>query len=124
MHVAKILRQRETQGRHQSFLYTPQIAIGIVQSVDLVFPVSQAVTDCMPVLAASFNIHCRRIAINPRHMIRYTYLITMNNTATLHYKTYLLAHSAPLTDHQLLLNLPYKVKLTQDLLLQVGTPLP
>jgi len=122
--MAKLLRRREIQGRHQAFIYTPQIATGIVQSVDLVFPVSQVVTDCMPVLAASFHVHCRRIAINPRQMIRYTYLVTMNNTATLHHKTYLLAHSAPLNNHQLLLNLPYKIKLTQDLLLQVGTPLP
>jgi len=124
MHMVKRLRQREIQGVHRNFLYTPQIAIAIAQSVDLVFPVGQFVTECIPVLSYAFTVECLRLGLEPRKMIRYTYLLTLNNTPTLHYKTYVVAHSAPLTKRQILLNLPYKVHLTQDLLLQVGTPLP
>jgi len=124
MHMVRNLRQREIQGRRRKFLYTPQIASSIVQSVDLVFPVGQFVTDSMPVLAYAFHVHCRRLRLDPKNMIRYTYLLTLNNTVTLHHKTYVVAHSAPLTNRQILLNLPYKIHLIQDLLLQVGTTLP
>jgi len=124
MHTVKRLRQREIQGRQQKFLYAPQIAIGIAKSVDLVFPVGQFTTDWIPILAYAVTVHCQRLKLNPRNTIRYTYLLTLNNTATLHHKSYVVAHSAPLTKHQLLLNLPYKIHLIQDLLLQVGTTLP
>ena len=124
MHMVRNLRQREIQGKQRNFLYTPQIATSIAQSVDLVFPVGQFVTDSIPVLVYAVDVHCRRLRLDPKKMIRYTYLLTLNNTATLHHKTYVVAHSAPLTKHQLLLNLPYKIHLIQDLLLQVGTTLP
>jgi len=124
MHVVKNLRQRETNGGRRKFVYTSQIAIAIVQSVDLVFPVGSFVTDCIPVLAYSVTVHCQRLQIDPHKHIRYTYLLTLNNTATLYHKTYIVAHSAPLTKRQILLNLPYKIHLIQDLLLQVGTTLP
>jgi len=124
MHIVRNLRQREIQGKKRKFLYTTQIAIGIAQSVDLVFPVGQFVTDSIPVLAYSVHLHCNRLKLDPSKMIRYTYLLTFNNTVTLHHKTYIVAHSAPLTNRQILLNLPYKMHLIQDLLLQVGTTLP
>jgi len=124
MHIVINLRQREIQGKRRKFLYTSQIATSIAQSVDLVFPVGQIVTDSIPVLAYAVHAHCRRLRLDPEKMLRYTYLLTLHNTFTLHYKTYVVAYSAPLTNRQILLNLPYKIKLIQDLLLQVGTTLP
>ena len=122
--MVRNLRQREIQGKQRNFLYTPQIATSIAQSVDLVFPVGQFVTDSIPVLVYAVDVHCRRLRLDPKKMIRYTYLLTLNNTVTLHHKTYVVAYSAPLTNGQILLNLPYKIHLIQDLLLQVGTTLP
>ena len=124
MHIVTNLRQREIQGKRRKFPYTSQIATSIAQSVDLVFPVGQFVIDSIPVLAYAVHAHCRRLRLDPEKILRYTYLLTLHNTFTLHYKTYVLAYSAPLTNRQILLNLPYKIKLTQDLLLQVGTTLP